>query len=77
MALLAPGVSAETMQCFNGAVDAAEVERPTRAEVERRCGQPDEQDGEVWVYQHSQFIYRLRFDHDDKLYLIQRQHRQQ
>jgi len=75
LAALQTTANAETMQCFNGAIDAAEIDPPSREEVEQRCGQPDERDGGVWVYRKSQFVYRLSFDNEGKLYLIQRRHR--
>jgi hypothetical protein len=67
---------AETMQCFNGAIDAAEIDPPTREDVARRCGEPVEKENGEWVYHKSQFEYRLSFDNEGKLYLIQRDHRQ-
>ena len=68
--------SAEIMQCFNGAIDDAEVPRASREDIERRCGEPGKTEGNTWFYYKSQFVYRLHFDADGNLYLIQRSHRE-
>ena len=81
LAVLLTGLSglawSNTMQCFNSTLDATEIDPPDRDEVAQRCGEPDgkEADGWVWRYDRDQFVYRLRFDNDGRLYQILREHR--
>ena len=68
---------ANTMECYNGILDTAEPEPPTKKVVRQRCGEPDEErnQGYEWFYQHSEFSYLLRFKQNGELLDIQRNHR--
>jgi hypothetical protein len=69
---------ADTMECYNGILDTAEIDPPTKDVVRRRCGEPDTErnQGYEWVYRKSEFVYILRFDDDGELLDIQSSHTQ-
>ena len=69
---------ADTMECYNGILDTAEDDPPSKDVVRQRCGEPDSErnQGYEWVYRKSEFVYVLRFDGDGELLDIQRSHTQ-
>ena len=73
---IAGTASADTMECYNGILDTAEVDPPTKQKVRQRCGEPDEErdNGYEWVYHNNEFRYILRFDDNGELFDIQRSH---
>jgi hypothetical protein len=65
---------ADTMECYNGILDTAAPEPPTKDTVRQRCGEPDAEtdQGYQWIYRKQEYSYVLRFNGEDELLDIQK-----
>lgn len=67
-------VMAANMECSTHMISDEEVNGQTKSEIKKKCGQPDEIEGNNWYYKkESGAVYRLHFNDDGELESIQSQ----
>lgn len=62
LALSSQSVLAANMDCEGGIIEDDLIQPATMGQVQEKCGNPDRQEGNVWVYNMENMTYRLQFD---------------
>ena len=55
------------MRCGTHVISGGQQNSPSKYEVLKRCGEPDERVGNTWIYTSGSVSRELRFDSDGRL----------
>ncbi len=72
MAVFAPAASATSLRCGTHLIQGGGRHGPTMYEVLKKCGEPAERHGHIWIYQSGGQYRRLHFGGNGILLTVQR-----
>jgi hypothetical protein len=59
LSLLAQPAIAGSLRCGTHVIEGGALDAPTRDEILKKCGEPDDRRGDIWVYQKEGQLTRL------------------
>ena len=71
-ALLAGPAQAQSIRCGVHLIQSGVEDAPSQAEIQEKCGEPEEQRGLIWIYHLHGTKWELRFSIDGVLMSIKR-----